>query len=392
MTLLGVIAFIVALLVSVLLHEAGHFVMAKRFGMKVPQFFVGFGPTLWSRRKGETEYGVKALPLGGYVKITGMTPLEDVPPGDEGRAFYRQPGLPRAIVLAAGSFTHFIIAFVVLLVVAMGIGLPDESKPTLTVGVVSPCLPSSQGATCTDSDEPSPAARAGLRPGDTIVAFDGKPVKDWDELANAIERQGSDPVTFTVVRDGERIALHTTLAHVPGRQGTFLGISPTVEATRLGPVDALRFSGQTFENMIVQVGRVLGALPSAIPTLFTEERGTTPGNSVGSIVGAAQVSGQVFTQGADWQTKITSFLGIVVSLNVFVGIFNLLPLFPLDGGHLAVLCYERARAGVARLRGRPDPGVVDMQKLMPVTYLAATLVIGLGVLLIIADIVNPISM
>lgn len=388
--ILGVIAFVVALLVSITLHEAGHLVTAKKFGMKASQFFVGFGPTLWSRMRGETEYGIKALPLGGFVKIVGMTPLEEVDPADEPRAFYRQPGPQRAVVLAAGSVTHFLITFVLLLVVAMGIGIPGQT-PTTTVGTISPCVPAKPSAGCTASDPPSPAAEAGLRPGDRIVAVDGTRVTSWDDLAATIERHPPSTTEVTVVRDGERLTLRADLATRPEGSGSFLGFTPSGGVQRLGPVDSVVYAGQKMGEMVVLVGQVLADLPSTIPHLFSEDRGESGGGAA-SIVGAAYISGQAIADDAPAREKALIFLSIIISLNLFVGILNLLPLLPMDGGHLAVLAFERARAGVARLRGRPDPGPVDMKKLLPATYAVVVLLVGFGVLLIFADIVNPLTL
>ncbi|MQA85531.1 MAG: PDZ domain-containing protein [Streptosporangiales bacterium] len=392
--ILGVVAFVVALLVSLAIHEAGHLVTAKKFGMKASQYFIGFGPTIWSRQRGETEYGFKALPLGGYVKIVGMTPLEEVDPADEPRAFYRQPGPQRAVVLAAGSVTHFVLAFVLLLVVAMGLGLPGEGQATATVGAVSKCVPSSPNAECTGTDRRSPAAQAGLRPGDRIVALDGREVAGWAELSRAIENHPAGPTEITVVRNGERVSLRANLTSSPAGSGSFLGIEPRIvyqEPQRLGPVDAAVFAGDMMGRMFVMVGQVLAELPAAIPHLFSEERGEN-GGGVGSIVGAAYVSGQAVAADAPARERAITFLSIVISLNLFVGVLNLLPLLPMDGGHLAVLLYERSRAGIARLRGRADPGPVDMRKLLPATYAVVVLLIGLGVLLILADIVNPLTL
>src|SRR5262252_1224399 len=179
--LLGVAIFVVALLGSIMLHEAGHFATAKMFGMKATQFFVGFGRTVWSRRKGETEYGVKAIPAGGFVKIVGMTELEDVDPADEPRSFRRQPGWQRIIVLAAGSFMHFVLAFVLLFIVAAGIGLETGSAGT-TVGAVESCVPASVTAACKPSNPDSPAKKAGIRAGDKIIAVAGVPVRGWVQM------------------------------------------------------------------------------------------------------------------------------------------------------------------------------------------------------------------
>lgn len=388
--ILGVIAFIVALLVSITLHEAGHLVTAKKFGMKASQFFVGFGPTIWSRFRGETEYGVKALPLGGFVKIVGMTPLEDVDPADERRAFYRQPGPQRAVVLAAGSATHFLITFVLLLVVAMGVGIPGEGPPTRTVGVVFQCVSPNANGQCRESAPTSPAAKAGLRSGDKIVAVDGRQVSDWAELSRAIETHPPSPTELTVLRDGERVTLRADLAANPNGAGSLLGFAPQTTG-RLGPVDSVVFAGTAMGQMVALVGDVLVELPSTIPNLFSDDRGEDGGGAA-SIVGAAYFSGQAIAADAPLQQRLLIFLSIIISLNLFVGILNLLPLLPLDGGHLAVLVYERSRAAIARLRGRADPGPVDMKKLLPATYAVVVLLIGFGMLLILADIVNPLRL
>src|SRR5690348_8957231 len=186
--LLGILIFVLALLFSIMLHEAGHFFTAKKFGMKVTQFFVGFGQTLWSRRKGETEYGVKAIPAGGFVKIVGMTELEDVDPADEPRSFRRQPGWQRIIVLAAGSFMHFVLAFVLLFALAVGIGLAGAGTST-TVGAIDTCVPSSLTAACKPSNPASPAKQAGIRAGDKIIAVAGVPVHNWTQMGKALRRQ-----------------------------------------------------------------------------------------------------------------------------------------------------------------------------------------------------------
>ena len=237
MDLIGWVIFIVALLFSVMVHEAGHFATAKRFGMKVTRFFVGFGPTIWSTWRGETEYGIKALPFGGFVKIIGMHSLDDVDdPADEPRSFRRQPAWQRIIVLCAGSFMHFVLAFLLIFGLALGIGIENDN--TTQLGTVSSCVAANvtqlDNGICTASDKPSPAKLAGLQPGDKVIAFDGKPVSNWTQLGNAIRaaRPGS-PVSITVVRDGKTLTLHTTLATVSGRSGGYLGIAPTVVFHRL---------------------------------------------------------------------------------------------------------------------------------------------------------------
>ena len=390
MTLLGWLIFIFALLFSIMLHEAGHFVTAKKFHMKVTQFFVGFGQTLWSRQKGETEYGVKAIPAGGYVKIVGMTALEDVDPADEARSFRRQPGWQRIIVLSAGSFMHFVLAFVLLFIMAVGIGLANTNSAT--VGVIDPCVPKSQtAAVCVKGDPASPAVKAGLRPGDKIVALAGKPVHNWTQLGQAIRSHpAGSTVSVTVLRNGRKLTLDPSLAAISGRKGSYLGISPTVVFQPVSPLRGITAAGSQFGQIVSGSVGAVGSIPAAIPELFAKNRSSTAGGQVTSIVGAGEVTGQAFALNVSWQLKITVVLDIIVSLNIFVGLFNLLPLLPLDGGHLAVVIYERARAWLARLRGKPDPGLVDMRKLLPVSVGVFALLVGFGLILIMADLVNPV--
>jgi membrane-associated protease RseP (regulator of RpoE activity) len=385
--LLGAIAFIVALLFSVVLHEAGHLLTAKRFGMKATQFFVGFGATLWSTRRGETEYGVKAVPLGGFVKIVGYTPLENVAPADEPRAFYRQPAVRRAVVIVAGVMTNLALAFVLLLVLAAGIGIPSGDATTV-VRHVSPCVTSRD--VCTGRDPVSPSKKAGLRARDRVVSWSGHPVRDWSELSAAI-RHTEPGLTVPVVveRRGTTLTLSATVANL-GRSGYF-GLEPVPRTHRLGPVGAMGWAGRFMGDMTVSMGGVVADIPHAVPKLFGHDRAGTPGGQAGSIVGGAEASGQVFSSSDTWRDKFVSFILLIASLNLFVGLLNLVPLLPLDGGHLAVVGYERLKVLVFRIRGRPEPGPVDMTKLMPLTYVAVTVLVGLGVLLILADVLNPLK-
>jgi membrane-associated protease RseP (regulator of RpoE activity) len=388
--LLGVLIFVLALLFSIMLHEAGHFVTAKKFGMKVTQFFVGFGQTLWSRTRGETEYGVKAIPAGGYVKIVGMTDIDEVDPADEPRSFRRQPGWQRIIVLAAGSFMHFVLAFVLLFILAAGIGLASPSSST-TVGAIDTCVPTNLQAGCTASDPSSPAKLAGIRAGDKIIAVGGTPVSGWNQMGKVIRSQpAGTPVTVTVERGGRQLTLRPSLAVVSGRKGAYLGISPVIVFVRDGPLSAVSYAGSQFGQIMAGSVKVVGSLPRAIPDLFAKNRASTPGGQVTSVVGAGDVTGQVLAAKISWQPKVSLVLLIIASLNIFVGAFNLLPLLPLDGGHLAIVIYERCRAWLARLRGRPDPGLVDFRRLIPVSIGVFALLVGLGLLLIMADLVNPV--
>ncbi len=395
MDLIGWVIFIVALLFSVMLHEAGHFATAKKFGMKVTRFFVGFGPTLWSTWRGETEYGIKALPFGGFVKIIGMHSLDDVDdPADEPRSFRRQPAWQRIVVLCAGSFMHFVLAFLLIVGLALGIGIENDN--TTQLGTISSCVAANvtqlDNGICTASDQPSPAKQAGLRTGDKVIAFDGKPVSNWTQLGDAIRavRPGS-PVTITVLRDGKTLTLHSTLAAVSGRSGGYLGIAPTVVFSPANPIRAVQYTGVAFEQVIVGSAKAVAALPGALPKLFAKDRGSTAAGQVSSVVGAAEATGQAVAANVGWQFKVSFVLLLIASLNIFVGVFNMLPLLPLDGGHVAVVVWERIRAWFARLRGRPDPGLVDMAKLLPVSFSIFMVLMFFGVLLILADIVNPVN-
>ncbi len=395
MDLIGWVIFLVALLFSVMLHETGHFVVAKKFGMKCTRYFVGFGPTIWSTQRGETEYGIKALPLGGFVKIIGMHSLDDVDdPADEPRSFRRQPGWQRILVLCAGSFMHFVLAFLLIFFLAVGIGI--ENGNTTQLGTVTTCVAANTSqlndGTCTASDKPSPAKLAGLKTGDQVTAFDGKPVSNWTQLGNAIRQApaGSD-AAITVRRGGRTLTLHATLATVAGRSGAYLGIAPGYVFQTANPIRAVQYAGTTFGQVVVGSVEAVGHLPAAIPKLFSKDRGDTAAGQVSSVVGAAEATGAAVAANVGWQYKVSFVLLLIASLNIFVGAFNMLPLLPLDGGHVAVVAWERIRAWFARLRGRADPGLVDMAKLLPVSFSIFMIVIVFSVMLVLADIVNPVS-
>jgi membrane-associated protease RseP (regulator of RpoE activity) len=395
MDLIGWVIFVVALLFSVMLHETGHFVTAKKFGMKVTRYFVGFGPTLWSTRRGETEYGIKALPFGGFVKIIGMHSLDDVEdPADEPRSFRRQPAWQRIVVLCAGSFMHFVLAFVLIFGLALGIGI--ENDTTTQLGTISKCVATNttqlNNGTCTASDQASPAKLAGLRIGDQVTAFNGAPVSNWTQLGNAIRKApAGSQAAITVKRGSQTLTLHATLATVSGRSGAYLGIAPAVVFQTANPVRAVQYAGSAFGQVLVGSAKAVGALPGALPKLFSKDRGSTAAGQVSSVVGAAEATGAAVAANVGWQYKVSFVLLLIASLNIFVGAFNMLPLLPLDGGHVAVIVWERIRAWFARLRGRPDPGPVDMAKVLPVSFSVFVVLMFFGVALILADIVNPVN-
>jgi membrane-associated protease RseP (regulator of RpoE activity) len=396
--IVGILIFVVALLASVMLHELGHFLTAKKFGMRVTQFFLGFGTTLWSFFRGETEYGIKALPLGGFVKITGMTQLEEIDPADEPRSFRRQPGWQRIIVLAAGSFMHFALAFFLLFILAIGIGISSQSN---TISAITSCVPASSAALnsqnpCPSGSKtaiPSPAKDSGLRSGDKIISLAGKPVSSFSQLHSVLKVvPPGTAVPIVIERNGHQLTKTITLAHVPSRAVPYLGMEPTTVYQPTGFFSAVAFAGTQFADTITSSVSAIGQLPAAIPDLFAKDRAKTPAGNVSSVVGVANVTGDVTEAAIPWQAKVSLVLYLIASLNIFVGAFNLLPLLPLDGGHLAVVIFERIRAWFARLRHRPDPGLVDIQKLVPVSMLVFAVLVGFGTLLIAADIFNPVHL
>ena len=396
MDLIGWAIFIVALLISVMLHETGHFVLAKRFGMKVTRYFVGFGPTIWSTWRGETEYGIKALPLGGFVKIVGMHSLDDPEdPEDEPRAFRSHPAWQRILVLCAGSAMHFLLALFLAFGLALTVGIANDNTQ---VGTLSPCLPASltayQNNSCAGSHQQSPAKLAGLRLGDVVTAIDGHPVSNFTQLTEMIQPQRpGTTVTLSVRRNGKPITLHATLANVKGRSGSYLGIAPSGLVFQVpSPLGAIEYSGTTFGQVLVGSAQSAAQLPGALHDLFSPNRSKTAAGQVSSIVGAAEATGTEVASNAGWQYKVTFVLLIIISLNIFVGAFNLLPLLPLDGGHIAVIIYERIRAWLARLRGRPDPGLADMAKFVPFSFGLFVILILLSLTLVAADIFNPVNL
>ena len=392
---LGIVIFVVALLGSVMLHELGHFLTAKKFGMRVTQFFIGFGKTLWSTFRGETEYGVKALPFGGFVKITGMTSLEEVDVADEPRSFRNQPGWQRIIVLAAGSFMHFVLALFLLFVLAIGIGQTNTNSTVISS--IAGCVPASKAAL--ESSNPcaghnlgkSPAEIAGLKPNDKIVSVAGKPIRTWTQLHTVLKVQKAGVrIPMVVQRAGRDVTVSITPKAIPKWPMPYLGVQTAVQYQRLGFLGSVKFAGAEFADTLTSSASAIGRLPAALPDLFSKNRANTAAGQVSSVFGVGQVTGDVVQASLPWQAKASVLLLLIASLNIFVGAFNLLPLLPLDGGHLAVVIFERIRAWFARLRGRPDPGLVDIQRLVPASMLVFAVLVGLGTLLIAADILNPV--
>jgi membrane-associated protease RseP (regulator of RpoE activity) len=412
LNVVGVLAFVVALLLSVMLHEAGHFFTARHYGMKATQFFVGFGPTLWSRTRGETEYGVKAIPAGGFVKIIGMTPLEAVEPGDEDRAFYKQGAGRKTVVLAAGSTVHFIICIVLVMftVLAFGVSRPDAAvvtkpQPCLITAIAydSKNLPTgardSSGA-CPTGTVPSAAAAAGFQAGDRVLTVNGAKVADYTAFTKLIRASAGKAMTVVVERGASTKTLAVTplTAQRPDLKDAKKEV--TVGAIGIGnnPYTLERVG---FFGAFPETGRQLGLLVTGTYDTITKKLGTIgsvysknrdPAGFVG-VVGVGRVSGDLFGAPIPFTTLLVGFLGLIAGLNLFVGIFNLLPLLPLDGGHIAVVWFEAARDRLKRARGYVGDIVrVDYNKLMPLSFGVVLLFAGFSLWLLGADIVNPIKL
>jgi membrane-associated protease RseP (regulator of RpoE activity) len=421
MEAIGIVVFALGILISVCLHEAGHMGTAKAFGMKVTRYFVGFGPTLWSFRKGETEYGVKAIPLGGFVKIVGMTPQDDdVDPRDEPRAMWRFAVWKRTIVMGAGSAAHFVLGIGILWFTYAFVPLPDPEKTDASPPVVEQVLPcvqaeftvnpeTGQQATCKATAAPPSAAKnIGLQPGDKITAIDGQPIPSWTAMTERVRASAGQEITITFERDGRSVTTapvmipaaerikETVDQNKPLDQITDadlekvgqLGITPVVALT---PHGAGRAFGDTWNQTLAMFEGTVAAMkkfPEKIPKLWAAITGDErdPETPI-SVVGATRIGGELFREG-----EIPMFLLMLAALNFFVGIFNLLPLLPLDGGHIAIAWFERVRSWLYARLGKPDPGRVDYMRLMPVTYAVILVFGGFTLLTLAADIVNPITL
>ena len=427
LTVLGIVIFAFGLLFSIAWHELGHLSTAKLFGIKVPQYMVGFGPTVFSRKKGDTEYGVKAIPLGGYIRMIGMFPpgpdgriearstspwrgmiedaraaaFEELEPGDESRLFYTRKPWKRVIVMFAGPFMNLVLAVVIFIGVAMSFGFQTQ---TTDVAGVQKCVISQSESrqTCAKGDAVSPAQAAGLKAGDKIVAFDGRRVDDWSTLSNLI-RETIGPATITVDRDGTEQVLHATLAKnlvaqkdsngevVPDKYvpAGYLGFAATTKIVPLSFGDSVDRMGDMIEDGVESIV----ALPSKIPDLWNAafDGGERKQDSPVGVIGAARIGGEVMNLDVPAQNQIAMMLFLLAGFNLSLFLFNMLPLLPLDGGHMAGALWEALRRNLARVFKRPDPGPFDVAKLMPVAYVVAGVFICFTVLVLIADVVNPVK-
>lgn len=438
----GVLIIFVGIALSIALHEIGHLVPAKRFGVRVPQYMVGFGPTVWSRQRGETEYGIKAIPLGGYIRMIGMFPpkpgdlpgqvrtsstgrfsqladearaqsFEEVRPGDEDRLFYKLSVPKKVTVMLGGPMMNLLIAFLIF----GGIfTLYGTAQTTPTVSAVSECVDvkaagQSAAQTCTSDMPKAPANAAGLRPGDTITAIDGQRIETWEEVRTAIRAHAEREMTMTVTRDGASTELVATPMSLEqprigedGRYVTdaageyvleevgFIGASPTVERVK-EPATAVPglfgdMLGQTFAAVVRIPQKLVGVAEAAFGSQERDPEGPM------SVVGVGRVAGEVASSdefGTPTE-KLMMLVSLLGSLNLMLFVFNLIPLLPLDGGHVAGALWEGLKKTWARVRGLPDPGPVDVAKALPLAYGVALTFIAMTVLLVYADIVKPISL
>lgn len=424
MIALGIVVFAAGILLSVALHEIGHLAPAKRFGVHVPQYMVGFGPTLFSRRRGETEYGLKAIPLGGYVRLSGMYPptragrrarvfdrlIEDarkealagIPQGAEHRAFYRLTPWRKLVVMAGGPAMNLLLGLVLLAVAYGAIGQPGAAAG-LTLSSVSACVPPAGASTesCPVGAAPSPARAAGLRPGDRLEAVGSTAVTSWDQASAAIAA-ADGPTPFTVLRNGARRTLTVDVPRVqrpdpahPTKTVTrgFVGIGPESvwSYDHLGPVALARFYGQQVGGTAKVVVRFPQRLVQIVRLTFSDQPRSA--DSPVGIVGASRFGGEIAAQtDIPPRARVVTFLGILASVNIALAVFNLVPLLPLDGGHIAGALWESLRRRLARARHRPDPGFVDVAKALPVAYAVTLVVVASSALLLYADVVNPVRL
>jgi len=364
--MMSAFVLIVGIIAMVMIHEAGHFLAAKATGMKATEFFFGFGPKLWSTQRGETEYGVKAIPLGGYVRIVGMNLYEEIAPEDEGRTYREKPFWKKSIVVLAGVATHFVVAFLLFYTLVVGIGLYAITGSTVVAGVSD---------TVDDTGEPAPALVAGLQEGDLIRSLDGTAVPDWDTLVDLITARPGETVLLSVERDGSIHPIEVTLAARDDGEGGvegFLGIVPEVRRVRSGVLEGFADAGIRVGDAVVMsaqgMWQLFGGIGDLLGSVFSGESvadEVRPASPIGIVrIGAGQSLGFV--------------LNLLALVNIFVGLFNLLPVYPLDGGHFSVALYER-------IRGRP----ADVRKLTPIAAAVVIFMILLGLLAVYLDIVDP---
>jgi membrane-associated protease RseP (regulator of RpoE activity) len=403
MFVIGIALFALAILISVALHECGHMWVALATGMKVRRYFVGFGTTLWSTRRGDTEYGLKAIPAGGFCDIAGMTAVEELEPDEHERAMYKQKTWKRVAVLAAGPGMNFVIGVLLVYVIAVVWGLPNLHAPTSAVigetACVAPEVSQGELGSCTG---PGPAASAGIRAGDVVVKVGDTDVHDFEEMAAAVRKQrGVTPIV--VERDGATMTKYVdvtaTQRWVPDKNGAAAGPSTVgaigVAATQIGPTHygPLTAVPATFTftgDLSVLLGKSLAAIPTKVGALAHsisnphEQR--DPETPI-SVVGASIIGGDTVDHGL-W----VAFWFFLAQLNFILGVLNLLPLLPFDGGHMAIAVFEKIRNAIRSTRGMVAAAPVNYLRLMPATYVVLIVVVGYMLLTVTADLINPIRL
>jgi membrane-associated protease RseP (regulator of RpoE activity) len=425
--LAGILLMLLGIAFSIGWHELGHLIPAKLFGVRVPQYMVGFGPTVFSKKIGETEYGIKAIPLGGYISMIGMYParprlaaaekkgligyfarmiddarnsLGPIDAEDAKRQFYKLNPIKRMVIMFGGPFMNLVLGFVLLVVVFAGIGVAGPSNKVM--GLID-CVPAPTISTelCSATDAPSPAKLSGLQPGDRVISVNERSTPSWSQVRQSIT---DNPGTLNIVvdRNGSKVALKLTpvvldsqvvnsKGEVELAAGPFIGVRLATEQLHLG-LDQI--APMALENVAGVFG-MLGHLPSDLvgisqATVTGEKRDA---NGPLSIVGISNLAGEVAANtNADFTQKIASGLLILASLNFALFSFNMIPLLPLDGGHIAGAIYEGIKRGIYKLRRKPDPGAVDTALMVPITWVVFILLFAMSAVLIFADLVNPISL
>lgn len=379
---LTTVLVVLALAVMILAHEAGHYVAAKRSGMKVSEFFVGFGPRLWSVKRGETTYGIKALPFGGYCRIVGMTSAEQVSPEDEPRAYRNQPAYKRVVVASAGSIVHFCLAFLMLFVLFLG---PGDAENFVT----NPAASNPIGAVDSFAHQKSPAELAGLKAGDRILAVNGHHFSTWDQMTAYLRARPGKRVALTVesgsriftarvvLANGAEVRLAGTSAPLFSRPTGLLGVEEG--RVRFGFVGSIEHAGTAFASTVVSsvtgVVKVVGNVSGYMKMIESQKAASSPHaerfvSPVGVVVLAHETA----------QVGLPYVLWLLIIINVFVGVFNMVPLLPMDGGHVAVALYEKARSVLAR-----RPYHADVNKLAPIVYAVFALLLFYGVSALFID-------